>query len=318
MMMNKNDDMLLFCAMADATAVAVEYDDSAERLEQALRFDRYYAHPKFGDGTPGRYTDDTEMSLANAGVLVSNAELYSLSKRDFAIAYYRHFLSGGRRKGYSKGLQSLFESVRTSEEFYNRLQPYSNKNGAAMRSAPLGAIPHINDVIRLSVIQASATHDTPQGRISAVAVALLSHFTLYTDWAFDEVCENVVRAIKMSGVGFMDPSFLLEPWDESERVKHTSDKPVSIATVQAVAHFLRTEVGLMGTLTRIMKTGGDTDTVAAIVWSILSSRCSTEEKMAIPQYMRNDLEPGSGGRAACFLELAGAMLMKRFSSKHSI
>ena len=67
MMRNSNPNMLLYIAMADAYASAVEYNNTLR--EECLKFERYHAHPTHGN-LPGTYTDDTEMSVANARVLL--------------------------------------------------------------------------------------------------------------------------------------------------------------------------------------------------------------------------------------------------------
>jgi ADP-ribosylglycohydrolase len=312
MMKNPNPNMLLFCAMADAYATAVKYNPS--RVLETLKMDKYYAHPDNANHRPGEYTGDTEMSIANANLLVATKDPSSLTGAHFTQSYYRQYLAGKKRKVYPRRLQDALVAAKSEHELWHYIKPLSPGNESTARSVPIGILPSIDEVIRLATIQAGTTNNTPDGRTSAVAVALLCHFTLYSNEPFDKVCEFTMRAMQYSGVSFLDTSFLLEPWDESEMVICQWTKPISIVTVQAVAHFLRTETGLMDTLMRVIRTGGDTNSVAAILWSILSTRTSEKDRLSIPAFMRRDLEPSSNTKSVQYLELIGHMLMYRFKN----
>ena len=66
--------MLVRIGCGDALAAATEYvEPEAPIVEKTLRFIRYESHPWHGH-RPGRYTDDAEMSAANARVLIGDFE----------------------------------------------------------------------------------------------------------------------------------------------------------------------------------------------------------------------------------------------------
>ena len=95
-----NPKLLLYIAMADACAAAVEYISFPEHDEiyrQTLEFRGYVKHPRHNMEVT-QYTDDTEMSLANARVLIGQEPPYT--RLMFANAYVEEFERGGRRNGY--------------------------------------------------------------------------------------------------------------------------------------------------------------------------------------------------------------------------
>lgn len=298
-----NPNMLVYIAMADAYAVAVEYNNALE--SKCLEFQGYLAHPTHGL-RPGTYTDDTEMSVANTQVLLQYNEPFSSLM--FAEAYVLEFQRGGCRKGYSRGFQAVLERVHTGAELLSAIRPDSIKNGAAMRSVPFGILPKIERVLEVATLQASVTHDTPEGRFSARAVALMSYAALYEE-------------IPLPGLGGYCQQYLPEedrryfghvfsqPWPGGP-VKSSLGVSVAIATVQAVATVLAQENSLMGILKQIIKWGGDTDSVAAIAWGIASARYQNEQ---LPLFMVRDLEGGSDLTGVPHLRKLGTLLMYKYS-----
>src|SRR3989344_3663878 len=130
-----NPNMLVYIAMADAYAVAVEHNRTLE--EKCLEFKEYLAHPKHGLPASS-YTDDTEMSVGNTQVLLRYDEPFN--QLMFADGYVTEFQRGGRRKGYSRGFQGVLEQARTGKELLALIDPISVKNGAAMRAVPIGVL----------------------------------------------------------------------------------------------------------------------------------------------------------------------------------
>ncbi len=306
-MRNADPSMLLRIAIGDAVAAPAEYlkfprDDDTRR--RVLAFDRYVMHPTHGHAA-GKYTDDAEMSVGCARVLVEHAAPYSSLM--FADAWVREFNRGGRRDGYARGFQKFLEGVNDGEEFLSRIRPDSERNGAAMRSAVLGVLPAVAEVIEVATLQATVTHDTPPAIFSARAVALMSHFSLYEDarlsmagtYCLDHLPrEDAVR------YGYA----LCEPWDG--RPVTGGSVPVSITTVQAAATLVTQGHSLTEILRRCVEWGGDTDSVAAIALGIASPRFRDE---ALPEWMERDLEPGSTQTGAASLRVLGKQLMSRFS-----
>ncbi len=296
-----NPNMLLYIAMADATAEAVEYNRTLET--KCLEFQGYLAHPTHGLRA-GSYTDDTEMSVANTQVLTQLNEPFT--PLIFADAYVYEFQRGGRRKGYSPGFQSVLERVHTGEELLEVLKPDSTKNGAAMRAVPIGVLPTMEKVLEVATLQASITHDTPEGRFSARAVALMSHIALYENISPPGLGEHCQWYLPEEDKYFRH--VLTQPWPGGP-IKASPGTSVAIATVQAVATVLVQEKSLMGILKQVIEWGGDTDSVAAIAWGIASARYQGEK---LPEFMERDLEGGSKQTGVQHLRKLGALLMDKY------
>lgn len=307
-MRHPNPRILLYLALADAYCAATEYlqfprDDEVRR--EALCFKKYLKHPTYTLGA-GRYTDDTEMSIANTLVLLWCKPPYTPCM--FADAYVKEFDRGGRRKGYSKSFQAFLERIQSGDEFLSSIEPRSTKNGAAMRAVPIGALREIEDVLKTAEIQARVTHDTPEGIFSAQAVALMSHFSLYADMPFSELKNYCIEHLPQKYLEKFGSIFHFR-WPEI-RVKEWPDTSVAIATVHAAFDLITRQNSLMDILKKVILWGGDTDSVAAISWGIASARYQREE---LPDFMERDIEGGNNLLGARRLSELGRQLMEKFA-----
>lgn len=304
-----NPNLLTYIGMADACAVAAEYlrpEEIPPVLEECLRFENYIPHPRYELGK-GRYTDDTEMSVANARVLIRNDPQFSPLM--FADEYVREFERGGRRKGYAAGFQNFLEKEASSgETFLKRICPASCKNGAAMRSAPIGVLPDVKTVLSAAETQAKITHDTPDGIFSARAVALMAHYALYESGPLGELPEYCLANLPdedRERFGFV----FTTRWPGTPVTK-TGPCSVAVTTVNAVLDLVAYQPSLMAILRQTLLWGGDTDSVAAIAWGIASSRYQDE---TLPAFMRRDLEADHPETNARYLENIGMVLMEKYT-----
>ena len=306
----RNDNMLLRIAQADAYALAAEYvqrDPSEQEYQDLLEIKRYIQHPRYHLCPAGTYTDDTQMSIAVAEVLLqgarSNAMIEnSLTSNQFNAAFYEVF-KRDQRDGYSRGFQKILEQATSPEHLRQLIIPNSTKNGAAMRSVPLGVICNPNDVSYYATIQASTTHCTSEGIISSKLVALMSHYALYEDGEFSQLLDWG----KQYHAWF---EYFREPWTGPVKLKHThkSTFDIGMNTVWAVHTLLVEEKSLKDIMKRLLTWGGDTDSVAAIAWGIASSRYQDE---VLPEFLERDLEP-SGKYGVPFLKGLGKLLMDAY------
>ena len=135
--------MLLELAVADAYGAGFEYA-SPQLIEACNDLSGYVQHPKHKI-KPGSYTDDTQMSLAIAESIVSRepwtAEVLANS---FVTAFKRD-----PREGYAGRFYDFLLEIRDGDEFLAKIQPTSDKSGAAMRAAPIGVFPAIEKVMAL-------------------------------------------------------------------------------------------------------------------------------------------------------------------------
>src|SRR5271157_3798270 len=137
-MKNPNPLMLVRIAQGDAYGLATEYikpDQTKVRLD-ALEFVRYCTHPEL-PVQPGHYTDDTQMSVAVAEVLLERRR--RAAKTDFAESFVRCY-QRDPRPGYSKRIAAMLEKATGGQNLLEIADTQSEANGAAMRSVPLGVL----------------------------------------------------------------------------------------------------------------------------------------------------------------------------------
>lgn len=272
--------MLFECAIGDAYGFGFEYADENLPLND---LSRYVKHPTYGQSLQlGQYTDDTQMSIAIAEALVEGRywERYSLAQK-FVEVFKRD-----PRDGYARGFQQVLESVNTGVQLVQMLKPDSNKSGAAMRASPIGVLRDRQEVIDKALLQASITHDTPEGRWAAAAAALMSHFFLHTEHPKRELSQWIrVWCIQGGDITGIDWT---EPW--VGKVGAQGWMSVRAAMTAVMAHNSLSEI-----LRACVAFSGDVDTVAAIALSAAS--CSREVKRDLPEHLQTNLEAGPFGAA---------------------
>lgn len=277
----RNNNMLLRIAQADACAAAVEYVKRPQYdalYAETLKFEAYQQHPTHSKLRPGMYTDDTQMSIAVAETLLEHN--VGVNTRHFSDAFFNVF-KRDPRDGYSRGFQAILEQATSADHMRQLIKPDSNKNGAAMRSVPVGVFKKPVDVIRIAAEQAMITHATWGGINSAISIALMSHFALYDRRDFSSMhgwCCNWSGAHE----------FFREPWRGPVTKKSdTKNLGIGMCTAWAVQTLLVEEKSLMDIMKRLISWGGDTDSVAAIAWGIASCRYTHEQ---LPDFLERDLE----------------------------
>lgn len=284
--------MLVEIALADAFGGGYEFVDATPTTFE------YAYHPSRPGYMPGRYSDDAQMSLANAEAMLACEEP---SMVDFADNYCDCFWRD-QRKGYARGFQAFLESTRTGTEFIRKIKPHSVRSGSAMRAVPLGLYPSVEKVIQMARLQAVLTHNTDGGIHAAMAVALAAHY-LY----------NRVNTKKLLGL-WLSANTGLTFW--SKRYEEVyPDKPhpgndgmqCALAAITCVV----VENSFSTAVMRAVRMGGDTDTVAAIVGGLAS--LSSEMKQDVPDALLRDLENGAYGRD--YLAEIDRRLFERFPRK---
>ncbi|MDR3613774.1 MAG: ADP-ribosylglycohydrolase family protein [Candidatus Obscuribacterales bacterium] len=278
--------MLVQMAIGDAYGAGFEYA-SAEFVLANHRLTMYVQHPKH-KLVPGVYTDDTQMSIANAEVILAGI----LSREAFAQAYVDCF-KRDQREGYASGFYNFLCSVKDGEEFLSLMKPISDKSGSAMRALPFGIYPDIEVVIALATLQSTITHNSFHGINAAVAAALMSHYFLYQ----------------------LGPKSELGAFIE-KHVPGTWAEPYTIPVAQKGWMSVRSAItAIMGndSMTEILRASvavtGDVDTVAALALGAAAA-CS-EVKQDLPEFLERDLENGAYGRD--FLADLDAKLMAKMA-----
>jgi len=161
--------MLTEIAIADAYGAGFEFC-SEDKIISQNNLGLYSKHELYD--ILGKYTDDTQMSIAIVEFILSDQEW---TKENIASKFIECF-KRDVRLGYSEGFFNLLSKVESSKELLELIIPTSERNGAAMRSVPIGFLKNKEDVIALAKLQAQVTHDSPIGIQSSCAVALAAHF----------------------------------------------------------------------------------------------------------------------------------------------
>jgi ADP-ribosyl-[dinitrogen reductase] hydrolase len=268
--------MLLELAIGDAYGGGFEY--ASREMVATYNTLEGYVKRKQGDTVSwGRYTDDTQMSLAIAEAIVSGEAWTpeNLAQR-FVEVFHRD-----QRLGYAQRFYDFLKRVRSGQQFLDEIKPASDKSGAAMRAAPIGIFSTLEEVKEKTTIQARLTHDTPDGIAAAVAAALATHYCLY-----DLGPTNAVRE-------FLDAEVPGYDWAEPWRADgHVGSK--GWMSVRAAVTALATNDSLSSLLKACIAYTGDVDTVATV--ALAAASCSRAYRQDLPGVLIYRLENGTYGR----------------------
>jgi ADP-ribosyl-[dinitrogen reductase] hydrolase len=264
--------MLLELAIGDAYGAGFEYAGKSNCSDPQQA--EYVQHPTHRGTRPGMYTDDTQMSLAIAELLVEGGRWTPLRiASKFVEVFHRD-----PREGYANNFYHFLRKTTSGEEFLQNIRPDSDKSGAAMRAAPLGVLSTIGTVLDHCRIQAAITHNTPDGIHAAQAAALMTHYFLH-----DLGDKEKVGAFLEGLV----PGQWNAPWIGTVKSK-------GWMSVRAAITAVRRNDSLAKLLQDCIDFTGDVDTVAAIAMPAAS--CSRQYVHDLPPRLVETLENGKYGR----------------------
>lgn len=266
--------MLLEGAIGDGFGAGFEFADG-NFVGRHLQANRYIQHPRH-KLKPGSYTDDTQMSIALAELLLSDTPWTEETVANQFVKVYKR----DPRQGYSRHFYALLNEVKDGDELRAKINPVSEKTGAAMRAGVIGMLPNHQQVLEYAEIQARVTHNTPMGIAAAKASALTSWFL-----------RNFSAKHRLPV--FLNTFVPIENknWEDSWT------KPVGSLGVDAV-HAAVTAIVNNNSLNKLLRAcvayTGDVDTVATIALQAASN--SLEYKHDLPEGLINGLENGEYGR----------------------
>lgn len=272
--------MLVEIAIADAFGAGFEQRPQ-EEVDQFNDLTGYRPHA-LGDGKPGRYTDDTQMTIALAELALAGEPwtLWSVA-RAFVETYRRD----PRPLAYSRRMRNALEGSRTGEEFLAVLGGApSTGSGTAMRALPCGLADDLRGVRWRARIQAEATHRTLEADLAARAVAMAACTQLQL-----RAHPPYRRAFGLDGFTWERDFSWAEPW--TGRVPSTA-----LACARAAITAADGADSLRETLRKSVAFGGDTDTVAAIAVGLASLAPESRVERDLPDVLYDQLEDGPFGR----------------------
>ena len=289
--MDKVQNMLLGIGVGDAYGACYEFAFKDRKEYQTASFEEYVKHSRedFMTVNPGSYTDDTQMSIAVAELLLSNKKFNRENLAESFVECYKR----DPILGYAGGFQRFLNSVNSGKEFLEKIKPISERNGAAMRSVPIGLARTPKQVIDYAKVNASLTHAIPKGVASSVAISLMSHYNLYRGGIKNlnsqilseiekidlESFEYLKKVSKMKG---LDAKLLF-----GEKYEKKGVPCDGMRTVGAVIHILSNYSNARDVLLESVKLGGDTDSTASIALGIFSINNSLDN---LPKFLFQDFE----------------------------
>lgn len=264
--------MLVELAIGDAYGAGFEFAD-ADVVRTRNDLSAYVQHPHHAIRS-GCYTDDTQMSIAIAEVIVADSPWTPVSLAEqFVTAFKRD-----PRLGYARRFRELLCEVSNGHELLARIHPESDRSGAAMRACPIGVFHSVEEVIRRCRVQAVLTHDAAVGSNAAVAAALMTHFLLYQLGPKSELPIFLSQHVPYSWA---------TPWQGEVGAS-------GMMCVHAAVTMVMKNNSLRDLLHECVALTGDVDTVAAIALGAAS--CSKEITQNLPDHLARDLENGPFGR----------------------
>ncbi|RZS43242.1 ADP-ribosylglycohydrolase [Herbihabitans rhizosphaerae] len=266
--------MLVELAVGDAYGGGFEYA-SPEFVAAHNDLSSYVQHPRHTDLEYGSYTDDTQMTIAIAEVLVSGKPWTRDVLADAFVATYHR----DRRAGYASGFQRLLTEVTDGADLLDRIRPHSDKSGAAMRAGPIGLLPTVSAVLEHACVQARITHDTPGGVESARAAALAVHYCHFDLGPVGEIGHWIDDQLHTTAWA--------EPWHGKVGAQGAMSTRAALTAIAAGG-------GLAEILHRSVAFTGDVDTVATIALGAASR--SPRITQDLPAQLVHGLEDGTYGR----------------------
>lgn len=250
--------MFIEIAVGDAYGYKFEFSPY-EKIEEFNSGDKYPSHGDIRTKI-GRYSDDTQMSIAIAEMLLNDVEFTPLNCANaFVDVFHRDV-----RSGYAGRFRGLMFTCKTGAELLSKIEPVSVRNGAAMRSVPLGLIPDEKEMLLAAETQACVTHNTPEGIISSQIIALVAHHLIYKKIPLDKIPE-----LTKDVLGFT----INTEWNDFVRCD-------AIDTAHAVLAMLLKVRNMHELLVNCVNLGGDVDSVASIALGLASLSPEYENNIA--------------------------------------
>ena len=281
--------MLVELAIGDAYGGAFEYTDPAfvSKNNDLLS---YRDHPKWKDqNKAGCYTDDTQMTIAMAEALLSDKKLTKKLLADKIVECFKR----DPRKSYARRFGKFLEEIETGDEFLEKISPKSDKSGAAMRASPFGLFSDIKEVLEMSKLQASLTHDTPDGINSAQAAALMVHYFAYNLGKKADLPKFIEKHVANDWSSAWTGKIGSKGWH----------------SVKAAITVILKSASLSEILRNCVEFGGDVDTACTI--AMAAGSFSKEIKDDIPMVLVDGLENDTYGRK--FLKKLDEQLLAKFN-----
>jgi len=268
--------MLMETGVGDAYGAGFEYGPR-KLVRERNDLSSYIQHLRWPELKPGLYTDDTQMSIAIAELLVEDIEWTKLNIADKFVEVFKR----DPRQGYSRAFyENVLTKVNDGQEFLDVLEGKnkSDKSGGAMRAGPIGYLEDIKQLKQYAIWQARLTHDTVPGVDAAIAAALIPHYFIHKKGDKKDLGKFIASELGHSHWG--------DKWQGKVKAQ-------GYMSVQAAITAITEKDSLAEILKRSVDFTGDVDTVGAIALGAASM--SSEIKNDLPKHLYENLENGAFG-----------------------
>jgi ADP-ribosyl-[dinitrogen reductase] hydrolase len=321
--------LLLWTAVGDAYGAGFEFKP-ADFIRENNFAAGYFPHALSALG-PGHYTDDTQMSIAIASIVVEEMEdVAKYSDVDYekyrafhidTTMLYKHWgthrvaqrfldvFQADPRDTYSKRIYNALKDAKDGEGLFKLLQPtraQSKGSGCAMRSLPLAVYEYDGHVVDRAIAHSTVTHDTAEALLSAMASGLIGHYYYWNKGPAHDVAEYVQSVMEHARMHVLNrPDWPAHYQTEEVKALEKLDwrKPwegrVSsdgIPCVLAALTALKNTREPLQLLKECVNFGGDVDTVAAIAMGALSLQRAAWRWYEQLQPLVDGLENGTYGK----------------------
>jgi ADP-ribosylglycohydrolase len=228
----------------------------------------------------GVYTDDTQMSIAIAEVLIKRT-LFDpdIGNHQEYFQAFRKAYQRDRRGGYSRRLRSALESTRFLQFIDSVEANAKNSNGCVMRTLPLGFLMNPDRIISEAITHASLTHCSLDAIDATVITALTAHNYYYDLGDYERWMIDFVGK------------------DRYERMRSAyQDGPLpcdAMATASLAIKIAESGMSMRNMLRYAIDVGGDTDSTAAVALGLASVK--RDVKNDLPGFLYSNLEQGKYG-----------------------
>lgn len=289
--------MLLEIGIGDCYGRVFEFQ-SAEFIKERNDGCRYHLRQNEPGQMLGTYTDDTQMSIAIAEFLLTSK---SGSASDIGSYFYEAY-SRDPHTGYSKRLTKAFDNVgvkmltqiNQNAGMYFASECFTanivNSNGTVMRSVPLGVLPTPGEVVRIAQMQSLVTHCSAEACMCSQLIAVISHYYYYRKHGGDFSNKKLYDWLKENGMSAI-LDMCIQAFLDNDNAPVPCDARI---TTGAVLHVLVNSKTTSQVLTRSVRLGGDTDSVASIASGIAALKDDVAVDYQKP--LISDMENGAYGR----------------------
>ncbi len=305
--------MLYELAIADAYGASFEFTDS--KFISKNNKMRYLRHPKRDHENimSGQYTDDTQMSLAVAELMLESDMI--ITQEDFA-ARFVHAFQRDPRKGYSGRMYDALKAVgkidlltgftsrNASFEFLQYLgNSSSTANGCVMRTLPIGLLPKREMIERFCILHASVTHTSLEAIEATIVTSMACHALYYNLCGSD----GLVSWLACNNNPFNDYYSRFDAFNFCQSRVGCNAVETMIAAIWLVHKYK----SLSLILRNAIQLGGDTDSVAAVAVGLAS--LAPDIKQDLPLSLKRGLENSTYGKG--YLRELDKRLLKKFPRK---